>query len=273
MNKAIKYRLYPNKEQKTMFAKTFGCVRFIYNKMLTDKIDYYKETKQKLNNTPAQYKEKFPWLREVDSLALANAQLHLQTAYSNFFRDKKIGFPKFKSKSNKQSYTTNNQKGSIKIEENSFVKLPKIGLVKTKIHKLPNENYVIKSVTITKTCSGNYYISILFEFKKNIEPHPIDNVIGLDYKSDGLYVDSEGHTCGSPKYYRKSNKKLSRLQRQLSRKQKGSKNRDKQRNKVAKLSEHISNQRKDFLHKKSTEIANCRTSNYLRKDYSLYLSL
>ena len=106
MNKAIKYRLYPNKEQKTMFAKTFGCVRFIYNKMLTDKIDYYKETKQKLNNTPAQYKEKFPWLREVDSLALANAHLHLQTAYSNFFRDKKIGFPKFKSKSNKQSYTT-----------------------------------------------------------------------------------------------------------------------------------------------------------------------
>lgn len=95
---AYKYRLYPNKEQQIYFAKCFGCVRFIYNRMLSDKIDYYKETRQKLNNTPAQYKKEFPWLKEVDSLALANAQMNLQTAYNNFFKRPEVGFPKFKSK-------------------------------------------------------------------------------------------------------------------------------------------------------------------------------
>lgn len=109
-NKAYKFRLYPNKEQEVLFAKTFGCVRFIYNQMLADKIEHYKETKEKLNNTPAQYKKEFEWLKEVDSLALANAQMNLQTAYGNFFRSPKVGFPKFKSKKkNKNSYTTNNQ--------------------------------------------------------------------------------------------------------------------------------------------------------------------
>lgn len=85
MLRAYKYRLYPNKEQKEYFSKCFGCVRFIYNRMLSDKINYYKETKRKLNNTPAQYKNDFPWLKEVDSLALANAQMNLQSAYNNFF--------------------------------------------------------------------------------------------------------------------------------------------------------------------------------------------
>lgn len=95
---AYKYRLYPNKEQQEYFAKCFGCVRFIYNRMLSDKIEYYKDTKQKLNNTPAQYKKEFEWLKEVDSLALANAQMNLQTAYNNFFKRPEVGFPKFKSK-------------------------------------------------------------------------------------------------------------------------------------------------------------------------------
>ena len=110
-NKAYKFRIYPNREQKTLFAKTFGCVRFIYNKMLDDKIKYYEKTKKKRNNTPAQYKKEFPWLKEVDSLALANAQMNLQKAYNNFFRDPKVGFPKFKSRhKTRASYTTNNQK-------------------------------------------------------------------------------------------------------------------------------------------------------------------
>ena len=130
MNKAFKYRLYPNNEQQELFAKTFGCVRFLYNKMLSDKIEYYKETKQKLNNTPAQYKEEFEWLKEVDSLALANAQMNLQSAYNNFFRNTKVGFPKFKSKKhNKNTYTTNNQNGTISITAN-HIKLPKVGTVK-----------------------------------------------------------------------------------------------------------------------------------------------
>ena len=96
MNIAYKFRIYPNKEQKLFFSKSFGCVCFIYNKMLSDKIEYYKETKKKLNNTPAQYKKEHEWLKEIDSLALANAQINLQTAYNNFFCNPKAGFPKFK---------------------------------------------------------------------------------------------------------------------------------------------------------------------------------
>ena len=259
MNKAIKYRLYPTKEQEDMFAKTFGCCRKIWNLMLNDKIEHYRATKEMLQTTPAKYKkqEEYKYLKEVDSLALANVQLHLQTAYKNFFRDKKIGFPKFKSaKHSRKTYTTNNQNGTVSIIGNG-VKLPKIGIVKAKIHRQPESDCKIKSATISQDNDGKFYVSILYEFEKTINQVSIsDNVIGLDYKSDGLYTDSNGNICGSPKYYRKSQKKLARLQRQLSRKEKGSNNRNKARLKVARLQKHTANQRLDFLHKKSTEIAN-----------------
>ena len=196
--------------------------------MLTDKINYYKETKQTLQTTPAQYKKEYDYLKEVDSLALANVQLHLQTAYKNFFRDKKVGFPKFKAlKSSKKSYTTNNQKGTIQIIDNT-IKLPKVGKIKAKIHKKPKENWIIKSATLSQERDGSYYISVLFEYDEVIENVEITKTLGLDYKSDGFYMDSEGHVCGSPKYYRKSQTKLKKLQRQLSKKGKDSKNREKQ---------------------------------------------
>ncbi|AHM57149.1 transposase TnpB [Peptoclostridium acidaminophilum DSM 3953] len=118
MLRAYKYRIYPNAEQREYFAKCFGCVRFVYNRMLADRIEYYKQTGKSLNNTPAEYKKEFEWLKEVDSLALANAQLNLNKAYKNFFRDKSVGFPRFKSKkSNRHAYTTNNQKGTVTIED------------------------------------------------------------------------------------------------------------------------------------------------------------
>lgn len=257
MNKAIKYRIYPNKSQEELLQKTFGCCRKIWNLMLSDKINYYKETKKSLQRTPSKYKKEYEYLKEVDSLALANVQLNLQTAYKNFFRDKKIGFPKYKSaKKSKKTYTTNNQKGTIQVIDNK-IKLPKIGEIKAKIHKRAEEDWNIKSATISQEKDGSYYASILYEYNKEIVKIEItDKVLGLDYKSDGLYTDSEGNTCGSPKYYKKSQKKLSRLQRKLSKKEKGSKNRDKSRLKVAKLQNHISNQRMDFLHKESTRIAN-----------------
>lgn len=131
MLKAYKYRIYPNMEQKIYLAKTFGCTRFIYNKMLEDRIKIYEENKnldiKKIKYpTPAQYKSEFTWLKEVDSLALANAQMNLNKAYKNFFRDKLAGFPRFKSKkTNYNNYTTNNQNGTIYIE-NNHIKLPKI---------------------------------------------------------------------------------------------------------------------------------------------------
>lgn len=257
-NKAYKFRLYPNKEQEIFFNKTFGCVRFIFNKMLGDKIEYYKETKEKLNNTPAQYKKEFEWLKEVDSLALANAQMNLQRAYNNFFRSPKFGFPKFKSKkNNKNSYTTNNQNGTIKIIDKQ-IKLPKIGLVKMKQHRIIPSEQKIKSATISKTPSGKYYISILveYDFIPPIISLDKNKALGLDYASHSFYVDSQNREADYPKFYRIALDKLAKEQRKLSLMKYSSNNYYKQKLKVAKLHEHISNQRKDWIHKLSTELAN-----------------
>jgi putative transposase len=224
--------------------------------MLADKIKHYEETKEKLNNTPAQYKAEYPWLKEVDSLALANAQLNLQTAYSNFFSNPKIGFPKFKSKhKSRKSYTTNNQKGSVRIE-NGYLKLPKIGLVRLKQHRNIPTDYVLKSVTVSQTPSGKYYASILFEYENQVQEQTLQNFLGLDFSMHELYRDSNGNEPEYPRYYRQSEKKLKREQRKLSLMQKGSANREKQRVKVAKLHEKVANQRKDFLHKQSRQIVN-----------------
>ena len=257
-NKAYKYRLYPNKEQEILLAKTFGCVRFIYNKMLSDKIEHYKETKEKLNNTPAQYKKEFEWLKEVDSLALANAQMNLQTAYNNFFRSPKVGFPKFKSrKRNRFSYTTNNQNGTVSIKDGKL-RLPKIGFVKIKLHRLIPEGQKIKSATITKTPSGKYYAAILVEYEQEIPYIELDKnkAIGLDYASHSFYVDSQGREADYPKFYRNAQKFLARERRKLSLMKYGSNNYLKQKIRVARLQEHISNQRTDWIHKLSTRLAN-----------------
>ena len=257
-NKAYKYRLYPNKEQEILLAKTFGCVRFIYNKMLSDKIEHYKETKEKLNNTPAQYKKEFEWLKEVDSLALANAQMNLQTAYNNFFRNPKIGFPKFKSrKRNRFSYTTNNQNGTVSIKDGKL-RLPKIGLVRIKLHRLIPEGQKIKSATITKTPSGKYYAAILVEYEQEIPYVELDKnkALGLDYASHSFYVDSQGREADYPKFYRNAQKILAREQRKLSLMKYGSNNYLKQKIRVARFQEHISNQRTDWIHKLSTRLAN-----------------
>lgn len=252
MLKAYKYRLYPNKEQEIYFSKCFGCVRFIYNRMLSDKIDYYKETKQKLNNTPAQYKKEFPWLKEVDSLALANAQMNLQTAYNNFFKRPEVGFPKFKSKKNHHySYTTNNQGGNIYLSDR-YIKLPKIGLVRVKKHR--DFEGIIKSVTVSKTPSEKYYVSVLVDCEEQEKLPQSHNEIGIDLGIKEFCITSDGEMIENPKYLRKSEKRLRKLQKDLSRCQKGSKNREKCRIKVAKQHEKITNQRKDFLHKLSKRI-------------------
>ena len=265
-NKAIKYRLYPTTEQKTMFAKTFGCCRKVYNLMLNDKIESYKATGSFASVTPAMYKKEYPFLKEADSLALANVQLNLQGAFRSCFdksRKRQNGFPKFKSaKHSRKSYTTNNQKGTVAIIDNA-VKLPKIGKVKAVIHRRPDADWIIKSATVSQDSDGKYYVSVLLEFAGNITPVSIsDNAVGPDYASDGLYVDSNDNTDTNHKYYRESHKKPAKEQRRLSR-MKGSKkgetksgNYIKQRHKVNKIHRHISNQRLDNLHKISAEIAN-----------------
>ena len=267
-NRAIKYRVYPTTEQATMFAKTFGCCRKVYNLMLSDKIEGYKATGKFPTVTPAKYKDEYPYLREVDSLALANKQMDLQAAFRNTFsksRKKNNGFPKFKSaKHSRKAYTTNNQKGTVAIINDKYIKLPKIGKVKAVIHRVPESDWVIKSATVSQESDGKYYISILFEFDNIVNHYTADktNAIGLDYASDGLYVDSNGNVGSNHKYYRENHDKLAKEQRKLSR-MKGSKKHEvksnnyiKQLRKVNKIYRHIANQRLDNLHNISNEIAN-----------------
>jgi putative transposase len=227
----------------------------VYEQFKYDK-DALKQQKYLL---PADFKKEFEWLKEVDSLALANTQLNLQTAYKNFFRDKSIGFPKFKNKHrDKKSYTTNNQGGSIRLIDSKTIRLPKLKDVRIKLHRQLPKEAVIKSATINKTPTGKYYISVLVEYETDIEPitHAVETVLGLDYSSKTLFIDSQANNADYPKFYRQAEAKLKKAQRKLSKRQKGSKNREKQRRKVAKLHEKVANQRKDFLHKLSRQIAN-----------------
>jgi putative transposase len=270
MNKAFRYRLYPSTEQALLINKTFGCVRFIYNQMLANRktiYEQYKDDKELLKqqrySLPADYKKEFEWLKEVDSLALANAQLNLNTAYKNFFRDKSVGFPNFKRKHrDRKSYTTNNQKGSIRLIDNKTIRLPKLKDVRIKLHRQLPLNSIIKSATLSQTPTGKYYISILVEFEAKIEPikPTVETTLGLDYSSKSLVVDSEARSADYPRFYRKMETKLQKEQRKLSKRLKGGKNRNKQRQKVAKLHEKVANQRKDFLHKLSRQITNAFTA-------------
>ena len=257
--KSYKFRLYPNEEQKQLFAKTFGCSRAIWNMMLADKIKHYGDTRETLHNTPAQYKKEFPWLKEVDSLALANVQLNLQIAYKNFFRSG-FGFPKFKKKNHSQSYKTNNQKGSI-IIENGHIKLPKVGWVRVKAHR--QVEGIIKSATISMTPTGKYHVSILCETE--IAPLPKTNTsVGIDIGLSDFAILSTGEKIGNRRFFNQLSKKLAKEQKILSRralvaKKEGrklsdSRNYQKQRIKVAKIHEKIANMRRDFLHKISTSI-------------------
>ena len=258
-NKAFKFRLLPTKEQEILLAKTFGCVRFVYNKMLAERqetYEKYKDDKEKLREqkfpTPAKYKEEFPFLKEVDSLALANAQINLQNAYKHFFEGR-AEFPTFKSRKSRQSYTTNRVNGNIEVKD-SHIKLPKLKLVKIIQHREIPENYKLKSCTISKTKTGNYYVSVLTEYEKEIKPKTIDHVVGLDFSMSELYVSSENEKANYPRYYRVMTEKLAKAQRILSKRKKGSTRWNKQRTKVAKLHEKVANQRKNFLHHKSKEL-------------------
>lgn len=247
--------MYPTKEQEIFFAKTFGCCRFIYNKILADKIEHYELTGEMLYTDPAKYKQEYPFLKDVDSRALLYARDALTSSYKNFF-EKRAGFPKFKSKrKSKQSYTTwnsNKQYPSIRIENNR-IRVPKIGFVKIKYHRPIPPEYKIKQATITKNPSGKYYVSVCVEYEYEY-PTPIlnkDNSIGLDYSSPDFYVDSQGRKPNYLKYFRKAEEKLAKEQRKLDKMVQGGKNWEKQRIKVAKCYEKVSNQRKDWLHKLS----------------------
>ena len=261
-NKAYVYAIYPNKEQAELCQKTFGCCRFVYNQMLIVQQDRYKNGEKHLSKFSANtycnqhFKVDYPFLKEVDKFALTNAIYHLADGYDRFFKHLS-GFPKYKNKHKaKKSYTTNFTNNNIEIGD-KYIKLPKLGKVKAKVHRKPNDSWRIKSATITQNRDNTYQVSVLFEYKSNDKLANVTEAtaIGLDYKSDGLYTDSNGNTCGMPHYYRNSAKRLAKAQRKLKHKIVGSNNYNKQQKRIAKIHRHTANQRKDFLHKESTAIA------------------
>lgn len=249
--KGYRLRLYPNKVQQDYFAKYFGCARFIYNKMLADKIEHYKTTGENLIVYPADYRRDFPFLQAIDSQVLGQEYLHLQRAYSNFFKNKDFGFPKFKSKKdNYKSFSST----AIKIIDNKYLKLPKnknFGLIKVKISQ-PIRG-TIKTVTISQVPSGKYYVSMNVAIWYQSLPSR-GSSIGLDLGTKDLVVTSNGDKFDNIKTLETHQAKLAKLQRQLAHKQKGSRNYEKARIKLAREYERIANIRKDYLHKISHKI-------------------
>lgn len=258
MEHSYKFRLYPNAVQRNLIQRTFGCARFVYNYFLAERIEQYRGT----GKSPTRFqqdkeltalKQKIEWLQEPDKCALQNAVRNLDTAYKNFFRrvknGEKPGFPKFKSRRNhRQSYTTN---CNIKVFENT-VQLPKLGRVKCRISKEVKGR--ILSATISQTPSGKYFVSLCCT---DVEIEPLAKtgvVIGVDMGLKAFAITSDGTEYPNPRYQANNQKKLARLQRQLSRKSKGSNRHEKARTQVARLNEHIANQRGDMMHKLSTQL-------------------
>ena len=265
LNRAIKMRIYPDDEQRHKIDVTLNHCRYIYNKMLERNNVIYKRRKEHLNyyemqNLLPKMKKYLPWLAEADSKALQYSCRQLNSAFDRFFK-KLGGYPKFHTKHGKQSYTTTNTK--VICVESHRVKLPCIGWIRTSDKRIPDGKLCY--ATVSHETDGRYYVSITYK-KEVPDITPVvpetENVLGLDYKSDGLYMDSYGDTAEMPHFYRNAQHKRARLQRQLSKKQCFSKSEGKSHNfmkqlrKVNRQARHIANQRRDYLHKLSTEIAN-----------------
>ena len=259
MERAYKFRIYPNPEQEILIQKTFGCARFVYNRYLAKRIELYQTDKSTLKYTECsadmtQLKKEIEWLKEVDSTALQSSLKDLDIAYQNFFRrvkqgNCKAGFPKFKSKHNhKKSYKT---KMNIAVY-NNIVKLPKLGFVECRVSKQVEGR--ILNTTVSQNPSGKYFVSVCCTDVEIPQYSPTGSVVGIDLGLKEFAITSNGQHIENPKYLRKSEKKLAKLQKQLSRKTKGSANRNKARIKVAIQHEKIVNQRTDFLQKLSTQI-------------------
>lgn len=259
--KSYKFRLYPNSEQKTLLEKTFGCCRFVYNHYLAKSIENYENTRK--SNSCNQnckdlthLKKDYKWLSEVSSTALQQSIRHLDAAYQNFFRrvkqGKTPGFPKFKRKSSNQSFTVpKDAPSTLAIKENK-IQIPKLKFVKFKQDREIQGRIV--SAIVSKTSSGKYYISLCCVDVPVKEFEKTGLVVGLDLGIKDFAITSDGGKIENPKFLRKSEKRIKQLQRQLSRKQKGSNNRAKAKIKLARKHEKVANQRKDFLHKITTNL-------------------
>lgn len=256
MECAYKYRIYPNKKQRELINKTFGCVRFVYNYFLDLRIKKYNEDKKTIGYNAMSkeltlLKRENIWLKEPDKDSLQKALKDLDNAYKKFFKEG-TGFPKFKSKKdNHKSYRTNHTNNNIRYE-GKYIRLPKLGFVKIRDKQVPKGR--ILNATISQNPDGNYYCSLCCTDVEIIEFPKTNKNVGIDLGIVDFAIFSDGIRVKNNSYYEKSENKLAKLQRSLSRKTRGGSNWNKARIKVAKLQQHISNQRKDFLNKLTTEI-------------------
>ena len=273
-NKAFKFRIYPTNEQKVLLGKTFGCCRLVFNYFLNLSNKKYGEEKITLKYKDYalmlnELKHEKEFLKEIDSISLQQELRHLDTSFKNFFKYKK-GDPKYKRKAmHYDSYSTMNVNNNISIIDNKYIKLPKIGKVRCKVHRIIDNSYKLKSATISKEPTGKYYVSILFEYEEKSIDYKIDEkkIIGLDYQMKNLFISVDDNIKTNEEFlklYRKNEKRLHFLQQTLSRRQKpnhqkdikSSKRYEKQRIKVAKLLEYQKNKRNAYYNKLSKEIAN-----------------
>ena len=261
MEYSYKFRIYPTRAQQEQIQRTFGCARFVYNHYLAKRQEVYKTDGSTLNYNACSadmtaLKKEIAWLKEVDATALQSSIRDLDTAYQNFFRRVKQGgtpgYPHFKSKRNHyRSYKSKCVGTNIKITEDA-VQLPKLGYVECRVSKAVRGR--ILSATVSQNPSGKYFVSLCCT-EVEIERLPqTGSVIGLDLGIKDFCITSDSDKFGNPKHYMRSQKKLAKLQRELSRKPNGSHNREKARIKVARIHEHIAAQRTDMLHKMSTKL-------------------
>ena len=265
----VAYKFYgvPSARDLQLELQTYGCCRKLWNLMLSDKNDYYRDHKKSLHVTPADYKAAYPFLKDVDSLALCNVQMHQDSAFSNFFK-RNARYPVFKSRKNsRKSYTTNalyskRKDGSyicsIRLDETTgTLMLPKHqDPIQLKLHRPIRPNGKLKSVTVSMDPDGKCYYSILMEYPKHAKSTKIDpaNSIGLDMSLPRLYVDSNGDSPDFPKPYRTVESRIAKIQRRMSNKRRGSANYEKERQRLEKLYAKSKHQRSDILHKLSCRL-------------------
>lgn len=263
MEYSYKFRIYPNAEQENLIQRTFGCCRFVYNRFLAMRIDAYKERGETMNyyvcaNALTPMKKQLEWLREVDATALQSSLRDIDTAFQNFFRGvksgKHIGYPKFKSKRDRRkSYKAKRVGMNIRIlDDNKHIQLPKLGRVQCAISKQVRGR--ILSVTVSQAPSGKYFVSICCTDVDIALLPSTGSVVGVDLGIKALATTSDGNSYANNKHLYAQDKKLRRLARQLSRKQKGSNNREKARVRLARLHERIANQRRDDIQKATTDL-------------------
>ena len=260
----IKARLYPTEQQAELFEKTFDCCRYLWNQMLTDQQRFYLETGAHFIPTPAKYKNLAPFLREVDNQALIQEHNKLRQAFRVFFKNpESFGYPRFKrKKDDKKSFSACNHNfpsGPTIYTTKDGIRMTKAGIVKAKFSRKPRADWALKRITVHKTKAGTFYCYLVYAYRvctpKTIQPTE-ERTVGIKYSVPHFFVTDDGTTADPPHWLRESQEKLANCQRKLSRMQPGSKNYQEMVQKYRALHEHIANQRRDFIHKQSSQIAN-----------------